>query len=837
MKRRRAGGGARLLRHSDGLVALALVALPLLLFWRVTLGREVFYLHDVQYYFYPYHKLVADTLRAGDLPLWNPYAFSGMPLLGDGQTAIFFAPNWLFLVLPPMHALSLIAVLHLGLAGAGMWAYARALGLSRLAALAGALAYMANGFLVARVVHLSIMAGAALIPLVFWSVERLLQRPARGRLVLVAGCLALQLLSGHPQVPIYTALALALYVLVVAAQRWWRARHGAAWLPLLLLPVAYLLAGGLAAVQLLPWIELARFSPRAAGAGYAFVTAHALRGWDWLLWLFPYGYGGPRESWWQALPATPLPAYLWERLAYVGLLPLALALLAVVGRLTWRSVPHSSALHDEATGLDRRWALLLALVVLVLIAVGAATPVGRLVYALPLIGRLRAYARAVSVVCFALAALAAYGLDDLRRRRVRRGAVTGVALALPGVVGGVLLVAALTPPPPLTSDAPPSRVMAGQALRWPLPNAFLPLLLALLSAALLLAARRRLTPRLGLLMIALIGIDVFGLALSFNPTTTPAVFERVPPSVRWLRRDQDLFRTASFVVEDVLPPATAQAQLAISWAMAYGFEEINGFNSLQPRRYTDVLFGPDVEDVSYGFLGDGRLLCPGHTLLSMLNVRYALIQPDTGIDPRRDCGSERVAPAERDAFWTRVYSDTNVAIYRNPQPHPRAYAARWVRSVPDAHAILAALRQPGFDPRLALVEDGLTPAQAAALSGPGAARIELRRPDPNALVLEVTSDAPRLIVLSEMWFPGWQATLHGRRVPILRVNYLFRGVVVPAGRHTVEMRYRPLSAQLGVALSGLTLVGLVGLCCGGRPLNGSHPPLLEWLRQSGAGAG
>lgn len=828
MKRRHVRGGAWLLRHSDGLVALALVGLPLLLFWRITLGDAVFYLHDVQYYFYPYHKLVAEMLRAGDLPLWNPYAFSGMPLLGDGQTAIFFPPNWLFLVLPPIHALSLIAVLHLGLAGAGMWAYTRALGLSRLAALAGALAYMANGFLVARVVHLSIMAGAALIPLVFWSVEGLLQRPARGRLALAAGCIALQLLSGHPQVPLYTALALALYVLVVTVQRWWQERHSTAWLPLLLLPVAYLLAGGLAAIQLLPWIELARFSPRAAGASYAFVTAHSLRGWDWWLWFFPYGYGGPRVSWWQGLPATPLPAYLWERLAYVGLLPLALALLGVAA-----PVP---AAPRGAARPDRRWALLVVLVALALIAAGAATPVGRLVYALPLIGRLRGYARAVSLVCLALTALAAYGLDALRERRVRPWVVSGVALALPGVVGSVLLVAALTPPLPLTSDAPPSRVMAGQALRWPLPNAFLPLFLALASAALLLAARRRLTPRLGWLMIALIGIDVFGLALSFNPTTTPAVFERVPPSVRWLRRDQDLFRTASFVVEDVLPPATAQAQLAISWAMAYGFEEINGFNSLQPRRYTDVLFGPDVEDVSYGFLGDGRLLCPGHTLLSMLNVRYALIQPDTGIDPRRDCGSELVAPAERDAFWTRVYSDTNVAIYRNPQPHPRAYAARQVRSMSDARAILAALRQPGFDPRLALVEDGLTPAQAAALSGSGAVHVALRRPDPTTLLLEVTSDAPRLIVLSEMWFPGWQATLHGRRVPILRVNYLFRGVVVPAGRHTVELRYRPLSARLGAALSGLTLVGWVGLGCGGRRVRGSHPPWLTGIRRSGAGA-
>src|SRR5438046_3032888 len=81
-------------------ILLGLFLLPFLVFAGITTAHEFFYYHDVQYYFIPYHQLVASFVWKGWLPLWNPYAFSGIPLLGDGQTAMFYPPNWLFLILP-----------------------------------------------------------------------------------------------------------------------------------------------------------------------------------------------------------------------------------------------------------------------------------------------------------------------------------------------------------------------------------------------------------------------------------------------------------------------------------------------------------------------------------------------------------------------------------------------------------------------------------------------------------------------------------------------------------------------------------------------------------------
>jgi hypothetical protein len=180
-----------------------------------------------------------------------------------------------------------------------------------------------------------------LIPLWLFCVERALRTQALRWFALTAVAVALQTLSGHPQIPIYTALALGMYVLVRVVER---AIGGAGWRALLLplqLASIYALGYGLAAIQLAPWVELAQQSPRAANASFDFVFSGSMFGSDWLLFLFPYLYGALERG---PYAAQPMHIYtgirVWEHLAYVGILPLALAavgLLGLVGRGRARS--------------------------------------------------------------------------------------------------------------------------------------------------------------------------------------------------------------------------------------------------------------------------------------------------------------------------------------------------------------------------------------------------------------------------------------------------------------------------------------------------------------------
>jgi hypothetical protein len=329
-------------------------------------------------------------------------------------------------------------------------------------------------------------------------------------------------------------------------------------------------------------------------------------------------------------------------------------------------------------------------------------------------------------------------------------------------------------------------------------NAYVPLVLAVASASALWWLQTGVTRSKIALLLAVLLTDLLGVATTFNRTMEPEVFQRVPPSVQFLQNDPDLFRVASFVTHDQLSPAVAQSQLAISWALPYGIDEINGFNSLQPRRYTDVLWGPEREDVSYGFLNDRSLLDPNHRLLAMLGVKYVLVQPQTRIVPP--------------AAWERVFVDTTVSIYRNPNWRGRAIFADWVVALPTTKATLASVRQLGFDgTRIALTEGELERSTMQRLSDQGPAEVQVERLSPNELHIRTRTDAERFLILSEMWFPGWHAELEdGTSLKIHRTNYLLRGLVVPPGEHTIRMVYQPTSVIAGALITAGTMGALVG---------------------------
>ncbi len=793
----------------DSLICLGLFLLPLVVFFREAVGQYAYFHRDLQLYFYPYHKAVTDLVSEGGWPLWNPYAFSGMPLLGDGQTAMLYPPNWLFWVLPAAHALTLSILLHFSIAGVGMYLYMRALRLSALAALIAALAFEFNGFLVARFVHPSIMAGAALVPLVFWSVERILQRGTRGAFAIAAVVLALQALVGHPQVPLYTALAVGVYCLVIVAWRWRYTGQRTALMPLVQVAGAYVVGYLLAAVQLLPWAELASFSPRAANASYALVTHGSLLGFDWLLFLFPYAFGGLRSSPLVPFVQAEYPVGLWEKHGYIGILPLALA---VVGLVQVLSLPREARTAKGQPGdarfrAERGIALAAVLGVFLLIALGRGTPFAWVIYYTPVLGKLRGYSRAVSLVDFALCGLAGYGVQRLAdiTGRKRDWAPIVAGLALLSVALGAIVVNAQVWSRNVERYAPTSleRTMLTQGLSFDQATAFIPLALIAVAAVLLVAVSRGMTSLAAGILVYLVAVDLMMFAAFFNPAIPASTFATVPASAAFLHQDPSLYRVAVFALSEQPPLERLQAQLAFGWTMPYGLEDINGFNSLQPRRYTDVLFGTQVDDVSYGYLGDSNLFRDDNPILNLLNVKYAVVQPESHVTP----------PPQ----WPQVFADNDVAIYQNPAPLERAFFVDRVVAESNSQTILDNVTRQGFRPQeVAYVEGGIGQAESERLAGTSPAQVRVERASPTELRLTTSTAAERFLVLSEMWFPGWQAELirpdgQVTPLPIYRVDYLLRGLVVPAGENTIRVFYRPLSATVGAAVTGLIALGLVAL--------------------------
>jgi hypothetical protein len=787
---------------SDGRITAALLLLPFLVLLPAALVRGVFYLHDIQYYFYPYHAVQAALLHQGELPLWNPYAFSGMPLIGDGQTAMFYPPNWLFFILPGAAALNYDVLLQFSIAGAGMFLFGRHLGAGRLPATIGALAYMFCGFLTSRVVHLSIQSGAAMIPLVFLGVDRDFQAGTsegrgsrtfvlrrRSRLAAAGAAVAVQSVTGHPQVPIYTALALGVYALVHGIAQW-RAVHDWRWLyrPAIRLALIYVLAYSLAAIQLVPWVELGRFSPRAAGASFFFVLGNSMNGGDWLLMLFPYLNGSFGPTIYGAEP-QPLGLMIrtWEHSGYVGILPLGLAAFALLGAIRR---PDIKTLQFGLLLLGGT-----------LFVAGRYTPVGDVIYHLPVVGRLREVERAMALVDFALVTLAVLGAQRLVAMHGAKVAAAPTDTRWQRqalfVAAGILLLPLLVVVIGQVWGFPRSWRVSPQAmdnLRLARPAVLIPLLFALASAALLWFWSRPGSTRLALrLATVLVLLDLGSYAGLFNPLAASDLYSHKPDMLAALPGADQPFRKATMIAVNDLGNLPAREALGTSWSMVFGVEDVNGFNSLQSRRYTDYLFGPEIDDVSYGLLDDARLLRRESPVLNALNVRYLLVTPG--------------APGPIDAGYRHVYGNPNVEVFENLSAYPRAFFVDTARVENDARTELRTVTADGFDGRREALLETAQPPVLAPAAGPAA--VIITRRGANGMALTTDTTAPRLLVLSEMYYPGWRATVDGAATPIYRTNYLFRGIVVPAGHHDVEFAYRPASVAIGasISLAALALCG------------------------------
>ena len=150
--------------------------------------------------------------------------------------------------------------------------------------------------------------------------------------------------------------------------------------------------------------------------------------------------------------------------------------------------------------------------------------------------------------------------------------------------------------------------------------------------------------------------------------------------------------------------------------------------------------------------------------------------------------------------------DGDVKIYRNRATLPRAYVVHAARQVDAKSNIVAMMRAADFDPASeTILVDPLPP-----LAQPGAAEsVRMVQYDAQKVVVEAKLASPGLLVLSDAWYPGWQASVDGVAAPILRSNDFFRGVALPAGEHTVEFSYQPRSLLWGALIMLLSLVIVV----------------------------
>lgn len=737
--------------HLD-LAQLGLLGLATLgFFWRVAAEQNWMPADggDLVSFLFPSYRFAAESLHAGAWPLWNPHIYGGAPHVGDIQAGFLYPPNLILFALRPEFAyldLQWMSMLHIWFAGAGMYLLlARGMRLGRVSALAGAIAFMfSDGFLV-HFGNLNLNATMAWLPWVFWPLLRALQAmTTEGRLLgsLCAGALlGIAILAGHIQAALYIGMALVFYVAFWLFQR--RAdpdfrRCITSGVGALL--ICFMLAFLIAAPILLPALQLASFSEREAW-NYTETAGYSLSPAQWIGWLIPGFFGRGPQFHWGAWPRVEV--------GYLGILTLVLAVLAIMLR------------RDRRTWL---WAVLA--VASFIISLGIYAILHGWLTLLPGFSLLRAPARFIFVTDFAVAVLAAIGLDavlqplteDGRRRFDGLWRVTGYgaaavfAVAIPLAYLGLLLVQDRDPAIVSRTSVALIAVMIFSGL--------------LLASFVWLSARRSqwaTSLTLGWLAVALIYLDLAGVGAyqDLGNADPSLAFDR-PALIGFLEAQPGPARIDSRTdIESLWQPNTA---------LLYGLEDVGG-----------VANPSSLADVARYWEGLGSR---SSRLYDLLNTRYLIARKDVELDWKK--------------FALAFDTDPDLNAYENRAALPRAFFVTRVVSVSDHEAAWSAIQEPTFDPETTAIVEG------TALPEASPARVTGIQLAPNRVRVEVTADGPAFLVLSQYWYPGWRAYVDGvAQGDPYRTDYVFQGVSVPAGTHSVELRFAPPLWRFGWLLAGV----------------------------------
>jgi len=739
---------------------------------------------DLVSFLWPTYRFAARSLRAGVVPLWNPHLYAGAPFVADNQSGVFYPVNLLAFALfgePSYGIMEGLAVFHLWLASVCLFALARGQGLRRAPALAGGVAFGLSDLFVTHIGNLNLNATAAWLPLLLLLAHRAL---TRRRHVLAAGAgvvLAVAALAGHAQMLLFLILTLALYVLYRLCVDWRRGwRHALGTLGLAAL-VAVVGVGG-AALALLPGWEMAGHTGRGH-LPFDEATRYSLPPYALIGLLAPGFYGRGLAGFWGP----------WDRVevGYAGVATLVLAALGAgvtCGRrgLRAKAPPPTPDPRFPAPSPQSMGFFLLLVPLALLLALGRHTPLYGLLYRyVPTFDQIRAPARLILLVDLGLATLAAYGLDWLGSgtgfcrsggapdgagrsgapdRQGGRPALVGKWAGLGTVVGAVLILAVglprarALPPPDRVSQATASLIVAAALL--------------VLSGLLAWIVPRR--QRAAWLFPLLLAADLVGLGstLEAEPQDPTRGFAH-EDVVAFLRQDPAFFRIEGD---------------AGAWqpdgALMHGLYDIGGvYNPLELAPYH-----------AYRWAVGER----GAPLYNLLGVKYVL--SDKGRPP----GDERLVP---------VYTDNpEIDVYLNTRALPRALLVTEPWVVADHAAAWEAIHSRGFDPkeRVVLERGEIGAGEPGALGG---SHIAFVRYGLNDLALRVRTPVGAYLVLSDVYYPGWRASVDGAPAEVLRADYAFRAVWLAPGEHEVEMRFAPWTWSVGLGVSLLVWAGVVVWTC------------------------
>lgn len=681
---------------------------------------------------YLWRELAVSQMKNGQLPLWNPYNFSGYPLLANFQSAVFYPLNLLMFVVPFEYAWTLLIISQPLLAFVFMFIYLRNLKLSQEAALVGSISFGFSGFFVSWLEWGNVVSTGLWLPLILLSTDKILNFKKRKEKILWSSLLLFSLcasfLAGHLQTFFYLFLLSFAYLIL----RWFENKKSVR--KIFLFVFYYLVFGIITAIQWVPTLQFVNLSARSFDQ-----VSTNIEGW-FIPWqnlsqfIAPDFFGNPATlNYWG----------VWnygEFIGYVGILPLILALGIVIFK-------------------RERIVLFFGLLIIIGVAMAFPSPLSNLPFKfdLPFISTSQP-TRIMYLINVSLAVLSAIGFDYFVKKPKR--------LFVPIVIIGAILTSFWVYVkfndflPANLQSLPENLAVSFSNLRLP---TIIFITLLLLWTVLTLSAKNKNKKYLNLILLVIIivfAVDIFRFADKY---TVFSEKEYLYPKTRVIEFLESNSTNSRIMEADarILPP---------NFTVSFSGESIDGYDPLYILRYGELAAAisrgePNINP-PFGF---NRIITPQtyhDPTINGLNVKYLLSLTEI-----------------EDDGYIKVFEEGETKIYENKEFIDKAFFVDRTISAENKYDAIEKYFENKYDLKsVAIVEGSGNDIDDKKWS---LGEVDISEYSENRIVISVNNDKDGFLVLLDSFYPTWRVTVDGVEQDILLTNYNFRGVVVPGGANEV----------------------------------------------------
>ena len=704
---------------------------------------------------FPWKEFAIKSLETWEIPLWNPYNFSGTPFLANFQSGVFYPFNLLMLIFGIASGWVIYIIAQPILAGIFTFLFLRQNNLSKAASVFGAITFAFSSYMVVWLQYGIIGHAALWLPLILFLINKNIKKFTILTSFLLISSLTLSILAGYIQISIYVfifSLTYLIYKIISEKKKFLLITN---YIPIFVLPFF------LSSFQLVPTLELFSQSARSNYSMDAIknllIPLHHI-----VTTFVPDFFGNPatRNYW---LNGTYI-----EKVTYIGVLPLFFIFISFFQK---KSKPYWFFFS---------WILFVYLFTL-------NTPFGVFVNSLhvPFIST-GIPTRIIFLFSFSASVLSAIGLNSWLKERK----ITYWPFIIVGFIHFFLWIFVLIAPYFLKyswiSDLSVSK-----------KNLILPSFIFILSLLALVPFRKYKN-----IAIIILIIIVFDLFYFFNKITpfSPAQFlypqTKVFNVIKKLGRIDRSWGYGSGYIE-----TNFQTHEKI-----YSAE---GYDPLIIKRYMElVTMARDgkipkiIPRSDVNIPQDGKSLRENvyrKKLLDLLGIKYITFKDDS-LSNRWQPNNE-VFPKDQ---YSLIWQDSPWQIYENNEVLPRYFLTDSFVVENDKEKILAKLYDDKRDARTVILEEELKiPIQK------GEGEVKLQNYSPNKITFSVDTNSNSILFLSDNFFPGWKVYVDNKINKIYRANYSFRAVPVLKGKHRVEFIYSPDSFKIGFIMSLIGFLSIV----------------------------